>query len=124
GGRPPGFGKVEYTRRNVVELAFDKAEHWRAVAARYDKLALTYRAGFTLALIVEWLTSFGRHDLVVVAGIPGTFGGGVGRWVLLVVDDPGPTSFRGLDAGENPARPLRPATGTNLPPLTTGRARK
>ena len=60
----------------------------------------------------------------MVAGIPGTFGGGVGRWVLLVVDDPGPTSFRRLDADENPARPLRPTTGTNLPPLTTGRARK
>lgn len=58
-GWPPGFDKVEYTRRNVVERAFDKAEHWRAVATRYDKLALTYRAGFTRALIVEWLTSSG-----------------------------------------------------------------
>ncbi|PPJ00869.1 transposase [Nocardia nova] len=59
GRRPPGFDKVEYTRRNVVERAFDTAEHWRAVATRYDKLALTYRAGFTRALIVEWLTSSG-----------------------------------------------------------------
>ena len=58
-GRPPGFDKVEYTRRNVVERAFDTAEHWRAVATRYDKLALTYRAGFTRALIVERLTSSG-----------------------------------------------------------------
>ncbi|WP_438944304.1 transposase, partial [Nocardia nova] len=58
-GWPPGFDKVEYKRRNVVERAFNKAEHWRAVATRYDKLALTYRAGFTLALIVEWLKSFG-----------------------------------------------------------------
>ncbi|MBF6276586.1 MULTISPECIES: transposase [Nocardia] len=58
-GWPPGFDKVEYTRRNVVERAFDKAERWRAVATRYDKLALTYCAGFTRALIVEWLTSSG-----------------------------------------------------------------
>ncbi|PSR65766.1 hypothetical protein C8258_21175 [Nocardia sp. MDA0666] len=59
GGRPPGFDKVEYKRRNAVERAFNKAEHWRGVATHYDKLALTYRAGFTLALIVEWLESSG-----------------------------------------------------------------
>ncbi|MFE3262474.1 hypothetical protein ACFXPS_44450 [Nocardia sp. NPDC059091] len=42
-------------RRNVIERACNKAEDWRAVATRYDKLATTYRAGFVLALIVEWL---------------------------------------------------------------------
>ncbi len=59
GGRPPGFDTVEYKRHNVVERAFNKAKHWRAVATRYDKLALNYRAGFTLALIAEWLKSLG-----------------------------------------------------------------
>ncbi len=44
GGRPPGFDEVEYKRRNVVGRAFNKGEHWRVVATRYDKLALTYRA--------------------------------------------------------------------------------
>ena len=34
GGWPPGFDKVEYKRRNVVERAFNKAKHWRAVATR------------------------------------------------------------------------------------------
>lgn len=53
------FEVMANKRRNVVERAFNKAEHWRAVATRYDKLALTYRAGFTVALIVERLKSLG-----------------------------------------------------------------
>ncbi|WP_442943847.1 hypothetical protein [Nocardia sp. NBC_00508] len=59
GGRAPSFDTETYKRRNVVERAFNKAKHWRAVATRYDKLAITYRAGFVLALIVEWLKSLG-----------------------------------------------------------------
>ncbi|MFE3229682.1 IS5 family transposase [Nocardia sp. NPDC059228] len=59
GGRAPGFDAQLYKRRNVIEGAFNKAEHWRAVATRYDKLATTYRAGFVLALVVEWLKSLG-----------------------------------------------------------------
>lgn len=55
GGRAPTFDTATYRRRNVVERAFNKAKHWRGVATRYDKLALTYRAGFTMALAVEWL---------------------------------------------------------------------
>jgi hypothetical protein len=48
-----------------VERAFNKAEHWRAVATRYDKLAITYRAGVVLALIVEWLQSLGDTTQVM-----------------------------------------------------------
>ncbi len=59
GGRAPSFDPQLYKRRNVIERAFNKAKHWRAVATRYDKLATTYRAGFVLALIVEWLKSLG-----------------------------------------------------------------
>jgi transposase len=59
GGRAPRFDAAIYKRRNVVERAFNKAKHWRAVATRYDKLALTYRAGFVLALVVEWLKLLG-----------------------------------------------------------------
>ncbi|WP_372440811.1 transposase [Nocardia acididurans] len=53
------FDAEIYKRRNVIERAFNRAKHWRAVATRYDKLATTYRAGFVLALIVEWLKSLG-----------------------------------------------------------------
>lgn len=59
GGRAPGFDTETYKRRNVIERAFNRAKHWRAVATRYDKLAITYRAGFVLALVVEWLKLLG-----------------------------------------------------------------
>lgn len=59
GGRPPGFDPMAYKGRNVVERAFNKAKHWRGVATRHDKLAMTYRAGFVIALVVEWLRLLG-----------------------------------------------------------------
>ncbi|MEV6391278.1 transposase [Nocardia xishanensis] len=59
GGRAPDFDRETYKRRNVIERAFNKAKQWRAIATRYDKLALTYRAGFVLALVVEWLELLG-----------------------------------------------------------------
>jgi transposase len=59
GGRPPAFDTESYKGRNVVERAFNKAKQWRAIATRYDKLAITYRAGFVLALCVEWLKLLG-----------------------------------------------------------------
>ncbi|MGN2639032.1 IS5 family transposase [Nocardia takedensis] len=59
GGRPPGFDRDTYKRRNVIERAFSRAKHWRAVATRYDKLACCYRGGVVMALIVEWLRSLG-----------------------------------------------------------------
>lgn len=59
GGRPPRFDSVAYKGRNVVERAFNKVKHWRGVATRYDKLASTYRAGFVMALAIEWLKLLG-----------------------------------------------------------------
>ncbi|MRH90849.1 IS5 family transposase [Nocardia sp. SYP-A9097] len=59
GGRAPNFDPQTYKRRNVIERAFNKVKHWRAVATRYDKLAITYRAGFVLTLIVGWLKLLG-----------------------------------------------------------------
>ncbi|MFD4442073.1 IS5/IS1182 family transposase, partial [Nocardia sp. NPDC058519] len=59
GGRPPRFDSEAYKGRNVVERAFNKVKHWRGVATRYDKLACTYRAGFVMALTVEWLKLLG-----------------------------------------------------------------
>lgn len=59
GGRPPELDRTAYRRRNVVERAFNKIKQWRAIATRYDKLALAYRAGLLLALIIEWLRLLG-----------------------------------------------------------------
>lgn len=59
GGRPPNFDRELYKHRNVVERAFNKAKGWRAIATRYDKLAIVYRANYILAAIVEWLKPLG-----------------------------------------------------------------
>jgi transposase len=55
GGRPPAFDAELYKDRNVVERSFAWAKQWRGLATRYDKLAITYRAGVTLNTILNWL---------------------------------------------------------------------
>lgn len=55
GGRPPAFDAEIYKQRNVVERSFALAKQWRGLATRYDKLAITYRAGVTLSAILTWL---------------------------------------------------------------------
>lgn len=55
GGRPPAFDPEAYKGRNVVERSFNRAKQWRALATRYDKLAITYRAAVTLFAILTWL---------------------------------------------------------------------
>lgn len=55
GGRPPAFDAEAYKRRNVVERCFNKLKQFRAIAARFDKLASRYRAGLLLASLILWL---------------------------------------------------------------------
>ena len=55
GGRPVDFDVEDYKNRNVVERAFSQLKQWRGLATRYDKHAITYRAGMVLASIVLWL---------------------------------------------------------------------
>lgn len=55
GGRPPGFDPTTYKGRNVVERSFALAKQWRALATRYDKLAITYRAANVIFTILTWL---------------------------------------------------------------------
>ena len=45
--------------RNVVERSFNTFKQWRALATRYDKLALTYRAGALLRAVLIWLDALG-----------------------------------------------------------------
>lgn len=59
GGRPPAFDKEDYKGRNVVERNFNTFKQWRALATRYDKLAITYRGGAVLRAISIWLTALG-----------------------------------------------------------------
>ena len=55
GGRPVTYDPESYRGRNVVERSFNLFKHWRGLATRYDKLALTYRGGVVLASITIWL---------------------------------------------------------------------
>lgn len=54
GGRPPAHDAETYKLRNVVERSFALVKHWRALATRYDKLAITYRAAVVLSACLTW----------------------------------------------------------------------
>lgn len=53
GGRPPAFDAERYKDRNLVERSFAWSKQWRGLATRYNKLAITYRAGVTLNAILN-----------------------------------------------------------------------
>ena len=60
GGRPgrrPGFEREAYRRRNVVERCVNRLKQWRAIATRYEKRAVNYRAMVVIASLMMWLPS-------------------------------------------------------------------
>jgi transposase len=54
-GRPLGFDRARYRGRNVVERCFNRLKQFRAVATRYDKRAVNYRAMVVIASLLIWL---------------------------------------------------------------------
>ncbi|MBK3589544.1 IS5 family transposase, partial [Streptomyces sp. MBT57] len=58
GGRPPGFDRKTYRRRNTVERCFNHLKGFRGIATRYDKTATSYEAAVSLASFLLWARSF------------------------------------------------------------------
>ena len=46
---------VRYRHRNVVERAIARLKQHRAIATRYDKLAVSYHSLLVLAALLLWL---------------------------------------------------------------------
>ncbi|MDO4901471.1 IS5 family transposase [Actinomyces sp.] len=55
GGKPPAFNPIAYKERNTVERCFGRLKQNRAMATRYDKLAVRYQATTHIASIDHWL---------------------------------------------------------------------
>ena len=52
---PSNYDKDVYKERHKIENAFQRLKEYRAIATRYEKLAVTFKALLTLASILDWM---------------------------------------------------------------------
>lgn len=57
-GRKPAFDREDYRRRNIIERAVGWLKHWRRVATRAEKLAITFRAAICLVLVARYAAKY------------------------------------------------------------------
>jgi transposase len=60
--RRPGFDREAYRRRNVVERCINWLKECRALATRFDKLAVNYLATVKLAILQQYLRKLAPID--------------------------------------------------------------
>lgn len=60
--RRPGFDRDRYRRRNVVERCLNWLKESRALATRFDKLAVNYLATIKLAILQQYLRKLAPVD--------------------------------------------------------------
>ncbi len=55
----------DYKNRNVIERRYCHIKQWRALATRYDKHAVVYRAAVVLNAVIAWSRCLGSAGHVI-----------------------------------------------------------